>query len=306
MRLRRWLAPLAGSVLVLGSIMTGVSVGADSGRGRAATASHPNLALRAMTSSERRAISPHLVYAHPGAKRGARGARAVRHVSSTQCPWLNDNLSVSARVSMLLAQMTLADKLDLMEGHNGDASNGAIGDTHAIPSLCVPEVTEEDGPAGVADGVNGATQLPAPVNDAATWDPSQTRQYGKVLGNEEWAKGNEVVYAPTINIDRDPRWGRNFESLSEDPLLTGTLATAEIHGIQSQGPIAQVKHYAVYNVETNRNPPADDDIIDTRTLHEIYLPAFYDATIKGKAGSGMCSYSGPNGVFACPNQPLLS
>ena len=307
MRLRRWLAPLVGSVLVvLGSIMVGVSAGADPGPGRGATASHPNVALRAMTRTQRRAISPHLVYAHPGARLSSRRAHAVRHVSSTQCPWLNDSLSVSARVSMLLAQMTLADKLDLMEGHNGDASNGAIGDTHAIPSLCVPEVTEEDGPAGVADGVNGATQLPAPVNDAATWDPSQTRQYGKVLGNEEWVKGNEVVYAPTINIDRDPRWGRNFESLSEDPLLTGTLATAEIQGIQSEGPIAQVKHYAVYNVETNRNTPADDDIIDTRTLHEIYLPAFYDATIKGKAGSVMCSYSSPNGVFACQNAPLLS
>jgi beta-glucosidase len=309
MRLRRWLAPLAGSVVVLGSIMVGVSVGADSGPTRAATSSHPNIALRAMSRTERRAISPHLVYAHPGAKLGSRAERrahAARHVSSTQCPWLNDSLSVSARVSMLLTQMTLADKLDLMEGHNGDASNGAIGDTHAIPSLCVPEVTEEDGPAGVADGVSGATQLPAPVNDAATWDPSQTRQYGEVLGNEEWVKGNEIVYGPTINIDRDPRWGRNFESLSEDPLLTGTLATSEIEGIQSQGPIAQVKHYAVYNVETNRNTPLDDDIINERTLHEIYLPAFYDATIKGKAGSVMCSYSSPNGVFACQNQPLLS
>ena len=306
MRLSRWLAPLAGSVLVLGSTMVGVSVGANSSPGRAATASHPNLALRAMSRTQRSAISPHLVYARPGATPSSRRAHAARKVSSTQCPWLNDSLSVSTRVSMLLAQMTLADKLDLMEGHNGDASNGAIGDTHAIPSLCVPEVTEEDGPAGVADGVSGATQLPAPVNDAATWDPAQARQYGKVLGNEEWAKGNEVVYAPTINIDRDPRWGRNFESLSEDPLLTGTLATAEIEGIQSEGPIAQVKHYAVYNVETNRNTPADDDIIDTRTLHEIYLPAFYDATIKGRAGSVMCSYSSPNGVFACQNQPLLS
>jgi beta-glucosidase len=309
MRLRRWLAPVVGALVVLGSIMVGVSVGADSQPGRAATASHPNLALRAMSRAQRRAISPHLAYARPGsAARASRSAsaQALRHDSTSQCPWLNDSLSVQTRVSMLLAQMTLSDKLDLMEGHNGDAPNGAIGDTHAIPSLCVPEVTEEDGPAGVADGVSGATQLPAPVNDAATWDPSQARQYGKVLGNEEWVKGNEVVYAPTINIDRDPRWGRNFESLSEDPLLTGTLAIAEIQGIQSQGPIAQVKHYAVYNVETNRNTPADDDIIDTRTLHEIYLPAFYDATIVGKAGSVMCSYSSPNGVFACENAPLLS
>ena len=127
-----------------------------------------------------------------------------------------------------------------------------------------------------------------------------------MLGNEEWTKGNMVVYAPTINIDRDPRWGRNFESLSEDPFLTGALGSSVIRGIQSQGPIAQVKHYAVYNVETNRNTSADDDVIDARTLHEIYLPAFYDTTIKAGAGSVMCSYSSPNGTFACQNQPLLS
>lgn len=249
-------------------------------------------------------MSPHLDYEPPRVTGPTPAARPADAAAS--CPWLNTGLSVSSRVSMLLAQMTLADKLDLMEGHNGDAPNGAIGDTHAIPSLCVPEVTEEDGPAGVADGVSGATQLPAPVNDAATWDPSQSREYGEVLGAEEWAKGNDVVYAPTINIDRDPRWGRNFESLSEDPLLTGTLAEAEVEGIQSQGPIAQVKHYAVYNVETNRNTSADDDIIDDRTLNEIYLPAFYDAVIKGKAGSVMCSYSSPNGTYACQNAPVLS
>jgi beta-glucosidase len=260
-----------------------------------------------MTPAQRAKVSPHLAFAQPGVTvHGHAKAHAVSPGDLASCPWLNNKLSIDTRVSMLLTKMTLADKLDLMEGHNGDAPNGAIGDTHAIPSLCVPEVTQEDGPAGVADGVSGATQLPAPVNDAATWDTTEAAQYGKVLGNEEWAKGNMVVYAPTINIDRDPRWGRNFESTSEDPLLTGTLAGAEIKGIQSQGPIAQVKHYAVYNIETNRNTPADDDIIDTRTLHEIYLPAFYDATIKAGAGSVMCSYSSPNGTFACENKPLLS
>jgi beta-glucosidase len=258
-----------------------------------------------MTRHQRAAVSPHLKFARPGATFHA-SANSGSTAQAATCPWLNTSLPINRRVSMLMAKMTLADKLDLMEGHNGDAPNGAIGDTHAIPALCVPEVTQEDGPAGVADGVSGATQLPAPVNDAATWNRSAAKQYGKVLGNEEWAKGNMVVYAPTINIDRDPRWGRNFESLSEDPFLTGALGSSEIKGIQSQGPIAQVKHYAVYNVETNRNTSADDVVIDTRTLHEIYLPAFYDTTIKAGAGSVMCSYSSPNGTFACQNQPLLS
>jgi len=225
--------------------------------------------------------------------------------AAAHCPWLNTSLSVQERVNLLLAKMTLADKVDLMEGHNYYAPNGAIGYTDPIAALCVPIVTQEDGPAGVADGVDGATQLPAPVNDAATWNPGEAKQYGQVLGNEEWVKGNDVVYGPTINIDRDPRWGRNFESLSEDPYLTGTLAAAEIQGIQSQGPIAEVKHYAVYNQETNRNTSADDDIVSQRAIHEIYLPGFYDAVTKGKAGAVMCSYSSPNGTYACQN-PLLS
>ncbi|MGH3157602.1 MAG: glycoside hydrolase family 3 N-terminal domain-containing protein, partial [Streptosporangiaceae bacterium] len=193
------------------------------------------------------------------------------------CPWLNTSLPVRERVNLLLPKMTLADKIDLMEGHNYYAPNGAIGYTDPIASLCVPIVTEEDGPAGVADGVSGATQLPAPVNDAATWDPNEAKQYGQVIGNEQYTKGNDVDYGPTINIDRDPRWGRNFESLSEDPYLTGTLAAAEIQGIQSQGVIAEVKHYAVYNQETNRNTPADDVIVSNRALHEIYMPGFWAA-----------------------------
>src|ERR1700733_2055218 len=301
---RRLRAPAVGAVAVLCSLAIGASAVASSRPDRGATASHPNASLRAMTPAQRAQVSPHLAFARPGVAVHER-ANAGTTGDVANCPWLNTSLPINQRVSMLLGQMTLADKLDLMEGHNGDAPNGAIGDTHAIPALCVPEVTQQDGPAGVAGGVSGATPLPAPVNDAATWDTSAAKQYGQVLGNEQWTKGNMVVYAPTINIDRDPRWGRNFESLSEDPLLAGTLGASEIEGIQSQGPIAQVKHYAVYNVETNRNTPADDDIINTRTLHEIYLPGFYDAVTKGKAGAVMCSYSSPNGVYACQN-PLLS
>ena len=235
---------------------------------------------------------------------GVTGQGATR-AAAARCPWLDTSLSVRQRVNLLRPEMTLADKVDLMEGHNYYAPNGAVGYTNSIPRLCIPLAAEEDGPAGVADGVHGATQLPAPVNNAATWDSQEARQYGEVIGDEEWAKGNDVVYGPTINIDRDPRWGRNYESLSEDPYLAGTLAAAEIKGIQSQGPIAEVKHYAVYNQETNRNKPADDDVVSQRAIHEIYLPAFYDAATRGKAGAVMCAYSSPNGIYACQN-PLLS
>ena len=100
------------------------------------------------------------------------------------------------------------------------------------------------------------------------------QQYGQTLGAEQWGKGTNVVLGPTINIVRDPRWGRAFESLGEDPYLAGQIGAADIQGIQSQGPMAQVKHYAVYNQETNRNTTADNAIVSDRAEREIYLPAF--------------------------------
>src|SRR5580698_5026535 len=126
---------------------------------------------------------------------------------------------------------------------------------------------------------------------AASFDTSLARQYGAVVGSEERAKGAMVDLGPTVNIDRDPRWGRSFEAFTEDPDLNAALAAAEIEGVQSQDEMSQVKHLAVYNQETNRNTPADDAIVSQRALHEIYLPAFYAATVQAKAASAMCAYS---------------
>ena len=90
-----------------------------------------------------------------------------------------------------------------------------------IPLSCgsIPPLGEEDGPAGVADGLSGVTQLPAGVGVAATFDPSLAWQYGQVIGSEEWGKGAAVNLGPTINIDRDPRWGRSLKAFTEDPFL---------------------------------------------------------------------------------------
>ena len=114
-----------------------------------------------------------------------------------------------------------------------------------------------------------------------------------------------VNLGPTVNIDRDPRWGRSFEAYTEDPYLNAAMATADIDGVQSQGEMSQVKHLAVYNQETNRNTPADNAIVSERALHEIYLPAFWAATSEAKASSVMCAYSTINGQYACQNQYLM-
>ena len=141
------------------------------------------------------------------------------------------------------------------------AAPATSGFTPAISSLCIPALNLEDGPAGVADGMTSVTQLPAPVDAAATWDTAAEQTYGQVIGAEEAAKGTTVDLGPTINIVRDPRWGRAFESIGEDPYLNGALGAAEIRGVQSTGVMAQVKHLAVYNQETNRNTPSDNAII---------------------------------------------
>jgi beta-glucosidase len=206
-------------------------------------------------------------------------------------------------VSELLARMTMAQKVSLLTGASGSRYVGFV---QAIRSLCIPALTMEDGPAGVGDGMTGVTQLPAPVDVAATWDTSAENTYGQVIGSEQAAKGTTVDLGPTINIVRDPRWGRAFESIGEDPYLNGTMGAANIRGVQSTGVMAMVKHFAVYNQETNRNTPSDNAAVSTQATQEIYLPAFKAAVQQGAASSVMCSYSYINGTAACQNPYTLS
>jgi beta-glucosidase len=219
------------------------------------------------------------------------------------CPWVGSTAPIATRVSEVLARMTLAEKISMA---GGTSSGPYVGNVAAIPSLCVPALNLEDGPAGVADGMTGVTQLPAPVAAAATWDSADATRYGDVIGAEEAGKGANVNLGPTVNIVRDPRWGRAFEALSEDPYLTGQLGAAEIKGVQSQGVLSQVKHLAVYNQETNRNTAADNAIVSERAMQEIYLPAFQAAIDSGGAASVMCSYSTINGTYACQNPYTLT
>jgi beta-glucosidase len=214
-------------------------------------------------------------------------------------PWTNAAQTPDQRAGELLAAMTQAEKLTML---HGGSSCGYVGCINANTRLGIPALHLQDGPAGVGDSVTGVTQLASPVAGAASWDTALMQQYGQTLGAEQRGKGTNVVLAPTINIVRDPRWGRAFESFGEDPYLAGQLGTADIQGIQSQGSMAQVKHYAVYNQETHRNTTADNAIVGDRAEREIYLPAF-ETTVKA-ADSVMCSYSEINGPYACENGPL--
>ncbi len=224
--------------------------------------------------------------------------------AADSCPWVRSRAPIATRVAQVMAKLTLDEKIALVHGAPGSRYAGWV---PAVPRLCIPALKLEDGPGGVADGMEGVTQLPAPVAVAASWDTSLAFRYGSVIAAEEWGKGANVNLGPTVNIVRDPRWGRAFEAYGEDPFLTGALAAAEIAGVQSGGVLAQVKHWVAYNQETFRNTPADDVIVDRRALRELYMPQFEAAIRPGPHGpagaagasSVMCAYSTVNGLWAC-------
>jgi beta-glucosidase len=250
----------------------------------------------------RRARTVAVALAVVAAPLAAVSAVAPHAAAATSCPWVDSTAPISTRVSELMAQMSLSQEVSLMTGTGGSY----VGNIAAIPSLCIPAMGLEDGPAGVGDGMGNVTQLPAPVDVAATWDTSAEQEYGQVIGAEQAAKGSTVDLGPTINIVRDPRWGRAFESVGEDPYLAGQLGAADIRGVQSAGTMAQVKHFAVYNQETNRNTSNDNAVVSTQAEQEIYLPAFQAAVQQGAASSVMCSYSWINGTAACQNPYTLN
>lgn len=236
---------------------------------------------------------------------GTSGGSASTNCDKSSFP-LEPLSQAKSQAERMLNRMTLDQEISLMHGVGPlKAPSGTVGATAAIPSLHIPAVNQLDGPGGVGDGVSGVTQLPAPEALAATFDPMAAACYGQVIGAEAREKGINLVYGPTVNIIRVPQWGRAFESLGEDPDLTGTLAASEVDGIQRAGTMAQVKHYAVYNQETNRNTPEDDAIVSAQALQEIYLRA-WDPIVKADPSSIMCSYSTINGSPACQNKELIN
>lgn len=172
-----------------------------------------------------------------------------------------------------------------------------------------------DGPHGVrarpADstdlaigGTLPATCFPTAVTLASTWDPDLVRRVGRAIGKEAKQLGVDVVLGPGLNLKRHPLCGRNFEYFSEDPYLTGVLATALTEGLQSSGVGASAKHFAVNNQETNRF--VVDARVDLRTLHELYLRGFEMVVRNAKPWTVMAAYNLVNGEHACENQYLLT
>ncbi len=203
------------------------------------------------------------------------------------------------RVEKLIQEMTLDEKLTLIEGATDTAANRQYqaGYLKGIPRLGIPSLKLTDGPPGVTTKHN-STGMTATMGVAATFSRTDAYNNGLVIAQDARALGQDVVLEPFVNIYRDPTWGRAFNTFGEDPLLTGQTGAAEISGIQSQGIMAQVKHYIAYDGANNVN-------VDERTLHEIYLPPFADAINAGVA-SIMSSYNVVNGYYASNNAHNLT
>lgn len=205
-----------------------------------------------------------------------------------------------------LVKLTISKLTD-----NGTGINACIGHIKGNSTLGIPDICMGDGPAGVGNSLNNVTAFPAPVMAASSWNTSIQYDYGQALAQEHMGKGRNIVLAPTINILRSPLWGRAAETLSEDPCLTARMAVALTQGIQSQGALACPKHFAAYNQDTNRfglDPEwvAVNAVVDERTMHEVYLPAFKATVQEADAACVMCSYNRLNGDFTCENDWLLN
>jgi len=215
---------------------------------------------------------------------------------------MDTRLSPDQRVSLLIPQLTLAQEVQETASVSTATQSREV---PAIPSLCIPALLLTNGSAGISTGAPvqyPATALPAPISLAATWDPAAAQRYGSIEGSEALDQGRNDVEGPDINIARVPINGRTFEAYGEDPYLAGAIAAGDVTGIQSHGVIATPKHYAANNQETNRD--TINELIDQRTLEEIYYPAFFAATRAG-AGSVMCAKNLVNGVHACDSAALL-
>jgi beta-glucosidase len=219
--------------------------------------------------------------------------------------------TVAQQTGQMLAQMTQAQKLQLVTGALGPVTNifnppnGAGGYIPGIPALGIPALYFVDGSLGVADSKAPSTVLPSSIASAATWDTNLAYQFGTVIGAEVNAWGMNVNLGGNTNmIGREPRDGRTFETKGEDPILAGKIAAQHVAAIQAQHVIAGVKHYAFNDQETGRT--FSNVIIDDRGGRESDLLAFEIGVKDGGVQSVMCSYNLLNGTWACEDPYLLT
>ena len=222
--------------------------------------------------------------------------------------YLDESLSENERIDDLMSRLTLDDKIAIIHAQSKFSSPG-------IKRLGIRDFWTDDGPHGVRPDVlwdeweqagqtnDSCVAFPALTCLAATWNPAMAHRYGVALGEEARYRSKDMILGPGVNIYRTPLNGRNFEYMGEDPYLASTMVAPYVRGLQSQGVAACVKHYALNNNELNRH--TTNVIVDERTLHEIYLPAFKAAVQQGHAWGIMGAYNLYKNIHNCQNPYLL-
>lgn len=210
-------------------------------------------------------------------------------------------------IGTLLAALSAEEKAALVAGTDFMYTN-------PVPRLGIPSLRMSDGPHGLRvqgeggdNGVTGsfpATAFPTAAALACGWDEENARKVGRAIGKEAHKYGVHVVLGPGANIKRSPTAGRNFEYFSEDPLLAGKLAAAEVEGIQGEGVAACVKHFALNNAENYRF--MGNSVADMRAMREIYLKVFEIVVKESRPAAMMCAYNKINGEYCSQNKWLLT
>lgn len=247
----------------------------------------------------------------------AQKAAATSTTPSESRPWMDTSLDPDTRADMMIRQMTLDEKMQLVRGagwgvlrsgsHVPPEDNGGAGFVPGIPRLGLPDINLADSAVGVRmAALHGryATLLPSTLGMSASWDPDAAFLYGTVIGRELRAQGYNMSIGGGVDLVREPRNGRNFEYSSEDPILAGTLIGQLAKGVQSNQVMGDIKHYAMNDQETGRNTYNAE--IDERTMRETDLLAFQIAIATAKPAGVMCSYNRVNGDYSCENDHLLN
>jgi beta-glucosidase len=239
-----------------------------------------------------------------------------------QGPWMDKSLSPDRRADLLIEQMTLDEKIGLLHGPQRGGfgtppdpamaaimarSNGGAGFIPGIARLGIPDLQMADAATGVTRGAakgRYSTALPSTLSEASSWDLKLAHDYGALIGRELRDQGYNMSLGGGVNITREPRNGRNFEYQGEDPILGGKMVAEFIKGVQEQGVVGDVKHYAANDQETGRNIGSAN--LDKRSLRESDLLAFEIAVKEAKPGAVMCSYNRINSVYACENDYTLN
>src|ERR1700757_516685 len=232
-------------------------------------------------------------------------------------PWMDRSLSPDQRADLVLRQMTLDEKIQLVHGtgwgvlREGDPvpprSNLGAGFVPGIDRLGIPDINLADSATGVRMAAlqsRYATLLPSPLGLAATWNPQAAFLYGSVIGRELRDQGFNMSIGGGVDLAREPRNGRTWEYAGEDPILAGSMVGQLAKGVQSQQVMGDIKHYAVNDQETGRE--ILNAVLDKRTLRETDLLAFQIAIGIAEPAGVMCAYNKINGDYACENDYLLN